>query len=288
MPKPIDFIFVGPFKTGTSWIYNYFVNYQQLAIPTTVKETFFFDKRFERGLDWYYSHFVEIKPEQKVGEIAPSYFHSLEAPQRIYQHNPNCQIIVTLREPVSRLVSFYLHMKQRGEIKPQTSFTEALAKGKTLQNTAKYYLNLSRWIDVFGADKVQVIFFEDLKESPENYARQLCNILDILPEEDKAENLAAKVNASQVPVNHSLSRLIYSSVNLLHNLGLHEVVNYGKNIGIKQLLTRKNGKKFQLTDYEFISTLNLFKDDIMMLERELDLNLSGWKEIWLEKGVRIN
>ena len=78
--KQLDFVAVGPFKTGTSWIYNYLINYQQVALPTTVKETFFFDRQFDRGLDWYYSHFELLgeKPK-KVGEIAPSYFPFQEA-----------------------------------------------------------------------------------------------------------------------------------------------------------------------------------------------------------------
>ncbi len=124
----LDFVAVGPFKTGTSWMYSYLVDYNQVALPTKVKETFFFDSKFSKGTDWYYSHFDQIKNSQKVGEVAPSYFNSIEAPERIRQINPNCKIIVTLREPVSRLVSFYLHMKQRGEIAPQTSFVEALSQ----------------------------------------------------------------------------------------------------------------------------------------------------------------
>lgn len=37
----LDFVVVGPFKTGTSWIYNYLSDYQQIALPKKVKETFF-------------------------------------------------------------------------------------------------------------------------------------------------------------------------------------------------------------------------------------------------------
>jgi hypothetical protein len=40
----VDFIVVGPLKTGTSWIYNYLSHHQQISLPTTVKETYFFDR----------------------------------------------------------------------------------------------------------------------------------------------------------------------------------------------------------------------------------------------------
>jgi len=285
--KQLDFISVGPFKTGTSWIYDYLVDYQQIALPTKVKETFFFDKKFERGFDWYYSHFTQIDDQRKVGEIAPSYFHSLEAPQRIYQHSPQSKIVVTLREPVSRLVSFYLHMKQRGEIKPGTSFLEALSQKETLYNTARYYFHLSRWIDIFGADNVKVIFFKELKKSPINFAKQLCEQLE-LELENTSEDLSKKVNASQVPVNHTLSRMVYQSVKLMHNLGLHQIVKYGKNLGLKQLIYKKNKTKFEITNSEFAAAFELLKQDIMMLETELNFDLSDWKKIWLEKGVKVN
>lgn len=286
--KQLDFVAVGPFKTGTSWIYNYLINYQQIALPTKVKETFFFDdcKKFERGLDWYYSHFTQIELEQQIGEIAPSYFHSMEAPWRIQQHNPQCKIVVTLREPISRLVSFYQHKKQRGELKPKTSLSQAISQKKSLYSSALYYFHLSRWIDVFGADNVQVIFFENLVESPIDFAKELCDKLDIKLE-NTSEDLSRKVNASQVPVNYSLCRLVYQSVNLLHNLGLHKIVKYGKSIGAKKLLTTQKSEKSQLDSAEFAFAFDLLQEDIMMLETELNLDLSVWKTIWSEKGIKI-
>lgn len=282
----LDFVAIGPFKTGTSWIYNYLASYQQIALPTKVKETFFFDRKFDKGTDWYYTHFEQLKNNQKVkvGEVAPSYFSSIEAPKRIYQLNPNCKIIVTFREPVSRLTSFYLHMKQRGEIKSQTSFLEALSEVDILQNTALYYHHLSRWINIFGLDNVKVIFFESLVKSPLEFSQILCSKLDINLEQT-TNDLSQKVNTSQSPVNHNLAKLMYSSVNLLHNLGLHKLVDYGKNLGIKQLLLSKKAQKFELNKEEFAAAFELVKDDVLMLESSLGMDLSDWRQIWQEKEI---
>ena len=287
--KQLDFVAVGPFKTGTSWIYNYLINYQQIALPTKVKETFFFDndEKFERGLDWYYSHFTQIKLEQKIGEIAPSYFHSMEAPIRIHQHNPQCKIVVTLREPISRLVSFYRHKKQRGEIEPKTSLSQAISQKKSLYSSALYYFHLSRWIDIFGADNVRVIFFENLVESPIDFARELCDKLETNLE-DSSQDLSQKVNASQVPISYSVSKMVYRSVNTLHDFGLHKLVEHGKNLGIKQLLNRKKVMNLQLDTSEYIYAFNLLKRDIMLLETDLNFDLSNWKTLWIKKGIKLN
>ena len=287
MTNKLNFVAVGPFKTGTSWIHDYLLNYQQVALPTKVKETFFFDRKFERGLDWYYSHFTNMEENKIVGEIAPSYFHSPEATQRIYKLNPQCQILVTLREPVSRLFSFYSHMNQRGELKPGTSFTQALSNKKILLNTSLYYSHLSRWIEVFGRENVKIVFFERLKQSPELFAEEVLNKLDI-EKENITYDLSKKVNASQAPVNHQVSKLVYSGVKLLHNTGLHKVVEYGKRLGIRQLITTKEKQKSQLSQAEFVDAFELCKQNILLLESELNLDLFPWKAIWSERGITIN
>ena len=286
MIKKLDFVAVGPFKTGTSWIYEYLTNYQKVALPTKVKETFFFDKKFDRGLDWYYSHFSTIEADKKVGEIAPSYFHSKLAPERIYELNPQCKILVTLREPVSRLVSFYSHLKQRGKIEPTVSFAEALANKKFLRDTSLYYFHLCRWIEIFGRDNVEVIFFEKLKQSPDSFALEIVDKLEI-EAEDISYDLTTNVNASQAITNHNLSKLVYSGVDFLHSTGLHKIVDYGKSLGIKQLLNTKKKSKPQISQDEFVAALNSFKEDTMMLESKLNLDLSHWKEIWSEKEIMV-
>lgn len=194
---------------------------------------------------------------------------------------------MTFREPVSRLASFYLHMKQRGEIKSQTSFVEAISEVDILQDTALYYHHLSRWINIFGLDNVKVIFFEHLVKSPVQFSQILCNKLDIKLEKT-TKDLNKKVNSSQSPVNHNLAKLMYSSVNLLHDLGLHKLVDYGKNLGIKRLLFSKKKQKFELNNEEFAAAFKLVKDDVLRLESSLDMDLSNWKQIWQEKEIQLD
>ena len=287
MSNKLDFIAVGPFKTGTTWIYDYLINYKEVALPNKVKETFFFDKKFDKGFDWYYSHFTDIKENQKVGEIAPSYFNSESAPQRIYDLNPQCKILVTLREPVSRLVSFCSHMKQRGRIEPQVSLTAALPDKPILLDTARYYFHLSRWIEVLVQTILKIVFFEKLQESPNDFASEILDKLKI-ERENVSYDLSKKSNASQAPVNHNLSKLIYSGVKILHDTGLHKIVDYGKQLGAKQLLNSKKQKKSQLSQNEFIEIFYLCKQDVLMLESELNLDISQWKRIWSDKGIDID
>jgi hypothetical protein len=279
MNHKLNFVAVGPFKTGTSWMYNYLQYHPQVCLPRVVKETFFFDKKYSQGLDWYFSHFGKLDERKLIGEVAPSYFHSVEATERIYRLNPQCKIIVSLREPISRLVSFYLHMLQRGELAPKTSFIEALEQRISLVNTSLYYHHLSRWINLFGREQVNIVFYESLKNFPQKFAEELCTELSIqsilIPEQ-----LNSKVNERQAPVNHTLSKITYRITKLLHDKGLHKIVDYGKNIGIKKIIFKKESVDFKLTEQEKKYAISLIEKDIKELKNSLGIDLSCWQGDW--------
>jgi len=76
-----SFFVIGPPRTGTSWLHNVLSQRAWLSSPT--KETRFFDRHFHRGIDWYISHYRAADEGRRIGEIAPTYFASNEARERI-------------------------------------------------------------------------------------------------------------------------------------------------------------------------------------------------------------
>ncbi|PWQ95564.1 hypothetical protein, partial [Leucothrix pacifica] len=52
-----DVIFIGPLKTATSYIYDYFLHHPGVATSEPVKELFYYDDYYDKGQDWYLSHF---------------------------------------------------------------------------------------------------------------------------------------------------------------------------------------------------------------------------------------
>jgi hypothetical protein len=285
----VNFIVVGPLKTGTTWIHHYLSHHQQISLPTTVKETYFFDRqdKYDRGLNWYCTYFQDWQQPTIKGEVAPTYFHSLEAPERIYQVNPQCKIIVILREPVSRLVSFYRHMMQRSELKSNTSFKEALREQSSLLDTSRYYFHLSRWIDTFTKNNIRIIPYELLVISPEAFAERLCQAIGIDPANTNSFDLNCRVNESQAPKNYLLSKLVYQGAKIFHDRGLHKLIDLVKKLGLKQILFKKDSQKLDLNDQDFAYTLSLIKEDVQKLEASSLFDLSSWKKTWQERGVRI-
>ncbi|MEM9410286.1 MAG: sulfotransferase domain-containing protein, partial [Planctomycetota bacterium] len=104
--------FVGPEKTGSSWIHRLLKHRGDVVLPKTVKELFFFDRYFENGINWYQNQFSGDISE--AVDVAPSYFKETAVPTRIKQHFPDSEIIVTLRSPVERTLSMYQHLIANG------------------------------------------------------------------------------------------------------------------------------------------------------------------------------
>src|SRR5215469_12091964 len=81
------FFVVGPPRTGTSWLHRVLGDCAILPAPT--KETRFFDKYFHKGLGWYRARLPHAIDGRRVGEVAPTYFASPEARERIARLVPD-------------------------------------------------------------------------------------------------------------------------------------------------------------------------------------------------------
>src|SRR5690242_7801284 len=70
-----------PPRTGTSWLHE--ILRGRAVLPSSAKETRFFDSHFHRGMDWYRAHYPKTIDGRCIGEVAPTYFASAEARERI-------------------------------------------------------------------------------------------------------------------------------------------------------------------------------------------------------------
>src|SRR5437016_1278873 len=201
----LSFVLVGPQRTGTTWFHEYLATCPDAVVPTKLKETFFFDRYYEKGLEWYASHFREVPEDARAGEVAPTYFHAPEAPQRIAAVNPQCRIVITLREPVGRLVSLYHHEQRYGMIPVHEGLLRALDTHPELLESSRYATHCRRWSETFGPSNVQIVLMEDLASDPEAVVRDVCRFLRVervpIP-----PALAGPVNTGRRPYNYAVSR----------------------------------------------------------------------------------
>jgi hypothetical protein len=58
-------------------------------------------------LNWYLAHFPASPEKQTMGEVAPTYFASARARERIAKLIPDAKVVCVFRNPVERVLSLY-------------------------------------------------------------------------------------------------------------------------------------------------------------------------------------
>ncbi|MBU2867476.1 sulfotransferase family protein [Pacificibacter marinus] len=223
--KTPSFLFIGPDKSGSSWMNHILSLHPECYVPPA-KDTYFFDRYYDKGMAWYLAHFAPAPNDVKaIGELSHDYLFSQEAAERIKLHLPNVKIIVCLRDPIARSLSQFQYLRRGGEV--GGDFFEAVQKFPKIINNSRYLTNLQAYVDLFGADQVEVLIFEDLKADATNFGRDLLSRLDLdptvnLPFEDRIREAGMARSAL-------LSRTLKLGANLARSLGLANLVGRVKN-----------------------------------------------------------
>jgi hypothetical protein len=265
-------IAVGPKRTGTTWLHQNLEG--QVGLPYGVKETHFFDKFYERGLEWYTKHFSHCNGKLPILEVAPSYFHSREARQRIAELIPECKIICTLRNPVDRAYSLYRLLRIYGKTK--LTFEEAFEAIPEFKASHRYVQHITTWQETFGSDRVLLMFFDDLKKDPQSYLKGICDFIGIPKIIFNEESLKAP-GKEMLSRNRNLAYLGEQLGYLLRFFRAYKVLNALKGMGLGKLLFEGGGDLPPIQPDTEKSLKAYFLQEIEGLEKLSARDLSGWK-----------
>lgn len=223
-----DFFIVGHPKCGTTALHRMLRSHPQIHMP--LKEPRFFAlelrSRFRRlgperlplTLDEYLALFATANPDQLVGEASPQYLRSQAAASRIAGTQPNARIIAILREPASFLRSFHLQAVHNC-VETQTDFAKAIRlegarrAGRRIpllsqspqalrySDHVRYVEQLRRFHDVFPAERVLVLIYDDFRRDNEATVRAVLRFLEVdetLPVETVATSTLPVVRSSHL------------------------------------------------------------------------------------------
>lgn len=172
-----NFLFIGPDKAGSTWLYEALKQHRQVYL-SPVKELFFFDRFYDEGWDWYSRYFRGAgKHHRVVGEICHDYLFSPIACERIARDLPEARLMVCLREPSQRAFSEYLYLIKLGLL--GCDFETALQQECQLIDNGRYATHLSRYLEHFHRDQIFVAVFDDLTVDPQRYFDKLCDFLEL-------------------------------------------------------------------------------------------------------------
>jgi hypothetical protein len=246
--QELSFLFVGPQRTGTTWIYKHLRKHPELCFPKGVKETMFFDRNFDKGTQWYNWHFSECKKVEKRVEVAPTYFDEPKVLRRIKNHSPDTKIIISLRDPVEKARSLYQHHYQKGRV--DGSFSEAVKVRPDIITSGYYAEHIERWLQLFNEKQILVISTNEIKNEPDQLLEKLCGFLQIDYNLLNKGVQKEKVNTALQPRLHSVAKMGSAFVSKLHSWRLHWVVNSAKKLGLKSIFFREGSNKLGLSEEE--------------------------------------
>lgn len=193
-----NFVIAGVNKAGTTSLFTYMAAHPCVC-ASSIKETgFFLPMRYSEqmgDLDAYRALFAHAADRPVRMEATPGYFYG-GAPlaERMKRDLGLVRVLIVLRDPTDRLISFFEFMKSR-LLLPQDmtlrAYVDACARldEAALRQRANnpffglegghYSRYLPCWQLVFG-DNLRVCFFDELRSDPKGLLRRLCtwNALD--------------------------------------------------------------------------------------------------------------
>ncbi len=197
-------IIAGVTRAGTTSLFNYLADHPDVQ-RASIKETrFFMDTdelkrlhRFEEGLDVYDNYFRGSFRGNFGGvrlEASPDYLYCPAAAQRIAESLPDVYIVLILREPIARLISWRRYAIQNGLLDPGTTLTQYIQQQFDAQASdasppqhlralaeGRYTQYLQPWLDAFGPDQRIVCNYRDLIDDPSSLTKRICQHIGIDP-----------------------------------------------------------------------------------------------------------
>ncbi len=197
----VDAIIAGVNEAGATSLYVSLAEHPAVD-ASVIKETrYFLPARYGQELkpvsvwDGYF-----VRPDRPVRlEATASYFYGGAAVAHAIRSTvANPKIVIVLREPVSRALSFFEYQKVRLRIPRDLTLEDYLARVDALRDRdfddpanekymairgGRYADWLGEWWDVLGHDAVKVVYFEDLTAPSADVLTDVSTFLGLDPTE---------------------------------------------------------------------------------------------------------
>lgn len=250
------FFLAGYQKTATTWLHHCFLEHPDIFVPPR-DSTNFFDINFHRGQAWFESHFDAATNQSQRGDTTPTYMRFASTRNRMAQLYPHAKILVTLRNPIDRAFSHYWHEKKKRSVRYR--FEDCLGNNVDIFEhwiaSGFYSMHLKHLYTLYPSHQVQVLFYDDLVESPDQFLRSALRFLDV------AEDFIPSVHRTKV--NRAWFRPTWGE--MIDNV--------------------RNGRPIRQSEYdrgidpEFRRTLGIiYQDEIESLESLVKRDLAAWKQ----------
>jgi hypothetical protein len=309
-----DFFIVGNPKSGTTALYEMLRSHPQIYMPAGKEPWYFAAELHERTpprpegtpttLEQYAALFAAAAPQQRAGEASALYLWSRTAARAISEVQPDARIIAILREPASFLRSLHLQFVET-YIETEADFRKALAleddrragrmvpqytywpQALLYSEHVRYAEQLRRYRDLFGAERMLVLIYDDFLRDNDATVRQVLRFLDVddtLPIEVSQANPTVRVRSPRL---HQLVHAVsvgHGPFSLAVKEGLKTVLPQGfRREALQSAQARFVYSEPLPPDERLMAELRArFKDEVVALGEYLDRDLL---ELWGYDGL---
>lgn len=225
-----DFFVVGAPKCGTTTLHHWLRAHPALFLPEHKEPMYFcgYDGSWRgpgAAIVWrkvvaelrdYQALFAAAPATARAGEASVDYLHEEAAARNIRAAIPQARIVAVLRQPVERAYSEHMHLVRDAsdapdfetalEREPQR-ITERWIPMYHHVRRSRYHDAVRRYFELFGAESVRVLLYEDLLADPAGFLGAVHAHLGVEPRPPPDE---AVLNPGRGVRRHWLNRLVVS------------------------------------------------------------------------------
>ena len=290
----VDFFLVGAAKAGTTSVYRILDSHPDIFMSTP-KETNFFTRREVRQHAFlnklrivsskkdYELIFSRSTPSQILGEGSVSYLAYTGVAKRIFDHNPDAKIIISLRDPVMRAVSHHLMDSRLGYCKH--SLQEIFRSPSKYPDhffqyfdCGLYFARVKEYIDVFSRENVHIILYPDLAHDQKVCAAGIFAFLNVDP--CKTHKTTVRENVRKEPKN-SVYSFLYQR-RFLRALVKH--IASPKYLATMESKFFRPGRRPEVSESLIGEIYDFYSNDINKLEQLLNMDMKKIRRFFERNG----
>lgn len=283
----IDIVIVGAQKSATTSLKHYIGEHPAILAHPQIEFAYFIDdKEYANGVNGMLNKYFKNKNNKNVTMLAAKsalLYVSETGMQRLRQYNPDCKIVLILRNPVERTYSSYLMDMINfnytfPEIKKIASDNEDL-RYKIFIDSGIYAKHLHNIYKHFPKEQVKILLYEDIQNNGVETCQQIYKWLGV--DASFTPDVNKKYNATKRRKSHFYTRALRKVLtpNSMMRKVFNSVVPEHYNHKVGDMLRDLNKKD---TTYEEMDPstkkflLDFFRPHNKELAEMIGRDLSAW------------
>jgi hypothetical protein len=236
-----------------------------------------------KNLEQYLTLYSEARPEQTLLDASAWNLYAPDSAKFISETCPDAYIIISLRHPVRRAYSHFMHMVQRGWEKYYL-FEDAIAQEEQRIDAGAFwdvhYLSVGyyakqvqRYLEHFPRKQIKILIFEEWTQKPEVVIQELFDFVG-LQDLDSLQIQKAK-NITQISYAQML-RIYLQRYKEIKQI-VQSLLPQNSKQALMNWLQHKRAKSLPALDVDFeMNLMCCYLEDIKMLEGLLGYSIDAW------------